>query len=122
VIQLRGTNSTPQGGEKLVKTFLSVSVPSLDALSGKDTLNNLLLDNVQINTFGWDNLNLELVAILDVYASNEHLVNIVRDAQQQKLQDFNVKVTPEETFSDAKHNVRMNHNVPLYPAIEWTIS
>ena len=122
MIQLRGTNSTPQGGEKLVKTFLSVSVPSLDALSGKDTLNNLLLDNVQINTFGWDNLNLELVAILDVYASNEHLVNIVRDAQQQKLQDFNVKVTPEETFSDAKHNVRMNHNVPLYPAIEWTIS
>lgn len=122
MIQLRGTNSTPQGGEKLVKTFLTVSVPSLDALSGKDTLNNLLFDNVQINTFGWDNLNLELVAVLDVYATNEHLVKVVRDAQQKKLQDFNVKVTAEETLTDAKHEVRQKHNVPLYPAIEWSLS
>ncbi len=119
---MSGTDSTPKGGERLVKTFLSVSVPSLDAMCAKGTLENLLLDNVQINTFGWDELSKELVAVLDVCAKSEHLSEVVRDAQAKKLQEYSVKVSVEETFSDAKHHVRQQHNIPLYSGTEWTIS
>ena len=119
---MSGTDSTPKGGERLVKTFLSVSVPSLDAICAKGTLDNLLLDNVHINTFGWDELNKELVAVLNVCAKSEHLAEVVRDAQAKKLEDYSVKVTPEETITDAKHHVRQEHNIPFYSATEWTIS